>query len=145
MYIKNLVQFVSSHGSHAIKFRLMEWLLSFWRVFCMIKKLQKYSHKLKLRKSSNWSRYFVNSSVVFFFRVVCFDLVNILLSHYSHWADDKQTSWIIALWWLSVFLWRICITFLWPSKIFCIDKTVPGTKPPGGYNQDSCRLMSLPV
>ena len=57
----------------------------------------------------------------------------------KNWADDKQISWIIALWWLSVSLWRICITFLWPSKIFCIDKTVPGTKPPGGYNQDSCR------
>ena len=58
---------------------------------------------------------------------------------FCYWADDKQTSWIIALWWLSVSLWRICITFLWPSTIFCIDKTVPGTKPPGGYNQDSCR------
>ena len=40
---------------------------------------------------------------------------------------------------LSVFLWRICITFVWPSRIFCINKTVPSTKPPGGYNQDSCR------
>ena len=36
-----------------------------WRVFCMIKKLQKYSHKLKLIKSSNCSRYFVNSSSFF--------------------------------------------------------------------------------
>ena len=51
----------------------------------------------------------------------------------------NKTSWIITLWWLSVSLWRICITFVWPSRIFCIDKTVPGTKPPGGYNQDSCR------
>ena len=33
-----------------------------------------------------------------------------------YWADDKQTSWIIALWWLSVSLWRICITFLWPRS-----------------------------
>ena len=32
-----------------------------------------------------------------------------------YWADDKQSSWIIALWWLSVSLWRICITFIWPS------------------------------
>ena len=38
-------------------------------------------------------------------------------------ADDKQTSWITALWWLSVSLWRICITFVWPSKTFCINKT----------------------
>ena len=50
---------------------------------------------------------------------------------WRNWADDKQTSWIIALWWLSVSLWQICITFVWPSRIFCIDKTVPGTKPPG--------------
>ena len=49
-----------------------------------------------------------------------------------YWADDKQMLWIIPLWWLSVSLWRICVTFLWPSKIFCINKTVPGTKPPGG-------------
>ena len=27
-------------------------------------------------------------------------------------ADDEQTSWIIALWWLSASLWRIRITFL---------------------------------
>ena len=53
---------------------------------------------------------------------------------WRNWADDKQTSWITALWWLSVSLWRIYITFVWPSRIFCIDKTVPGTKPPEGYN-----------
>ena len=39
-----------------------------------------------------------------------------------NWADDKQTSWIIALWWLSVSLCRICITLVLPSRIFCIIK-----------------------
>ena len=53
-------------------------------------------------------------------------------THFNNWADDKQNSWIIALWWLSVSLWWICITFFWPSRIFCINKTVPGSKPPGG-------------
>ena len=40
-----------------------------------------------------------------------FFIVSKRLTLLSNWADDKQTSWIIALWWLSVSLWRICITF----------------------------------
>ena len=39
-----------------------------------------------------------------------------------NWADDKQTSWIIALWWLSVSLWRICITFFDQVECFASIK-----------------------
>ena len=28
----------------------------------------------------------------------------------------QQTSWVIALWWFCVSLWRICITLVWPSN-----------------------------
>ena len=38
---------------------------------------------------------------------------NICLS-FNYWAAKQQTSWVIALWWLSVSPWRICITFVWP-------------------------------
>ena len=43
-----------------------------------------------------------------------------------YWAAEQQFSWIIASWWLSVSLWRIFITFVWPRSTFCINKTVPG-------------------
>ena len=35
---------------------------------------------------------------------------------WNYWAAKQQTSWIIALWWFCVSLWRICITFVSPSN-----------------------------
>ena len=33
--------------------------------------------------------------------------------YFYNWA--ATTSWVIAPWWFCVSLWRICITFVWPS------------------------------
>ena len=57
-----------------------------------------------------------NFSISFFFLV---------LWQRWNWAAKQQTSWVIAPWWFSVSLWRICITFVWPSSTFCIDNIVP--------------------
>ena len=34
--------------------------------------------------------------------------------YFYNWA--ATTSWVIAPWWFCVSLWRICITFVWPSS-----------------------------
>ena len=60
------------------------------------------------------------------------------LSWLLYWAAEQQFSWIIAPWWLSVSLRRICITFVWPRSTFCINKTVPGFL-------DVTRFLSLDV
>ena len=39
-----------------------------------------------------------------------------------NWAVQQHTSWVIAPWWLSVSLWRICITFVWPRSTFASIK-----------------------
>ena len=54
-----------------------------WRVFCMIKKLHKYL--LKLLKSSNCSRYFVNSSFSSFFAVSV--VLFVLISTTYYWVS----------------------------------------------------------
>ena len=41
---------------------------------------------------------------------------------FSNSAVQQHTSWVIALWWLSVSLWRICITFVWPRSTFASIK-----------------------
>ena len=114
-----------------------------WRVFCMIKKLHKYL--LKLLKSSNCSRYFVNSSFSSFFEL--FVLISSQPTTY-YWVSTvsqltqlsvkfKTTNLMgyrTLAWWFSVSPWRICITFVWPRgslkftapSAFCIHQIVPG-------------------
>ena len=49
----------------------------------------------------------------------------------THWAAKQETSWIIAPWWFSVSLWRICTTFIWPRG---------SIKLPAPFSQSECHL-----
>ena len=43
-----------------------------------------------------------------------------------YWAEEQQTSWVIAPWWLSVSPWRICITLFWPRS--SLKLTAPSSR-----------------
>ena len=87
-------------GLHLFKLWAVRWWIT-WVISSWEKKI--YFQSWENSQNDNfWP--FLSENICHFVNLLCF------------WAEEQQTSWVIAPWWLSVSTWQICITLFWPSS-----------------------------